>query len=200
TPSTTTRCSSVSDCPAYTLTATLSPDLDPITAIAVRHPPARATGEVSSALAGLGSRTLLARLLLALVLFHEGNNLAALHVGKVGLRHVEHVRRVGAPLLHAGASTAKRWPLHLRSRLGCRVGDLPNAVRPGGGDGVVTPNRHVNVRNPVLELQPGRGGRPTVHVLPVEQERAGVAALVQRPSRDANQAANVQRTQHRRDL
>src|SRR5690606_10495475 len=124
TPSTTTRCSSVSDCPAYTLTATLSPDLDPITAIAVRHPPARATGEVSSALAGLGSRTLLARLLLALVLFHEGNNLAALHVGKVGLRHVEHVRRVGAPLLHAGASTAKRWPLHLRllqiGRASCR--------------------------------------------------------------------------------
>src|SRR5690606_12281182 len=135
TPSTTTRCSSVSDCPAYTLTATLSPDLYPITTIAVRHPPAWTAGKVSGALAALGGRALLARLLLALVLLHEGNHVAALHVGQVGLRHVEHMRRVGAPLIHAGASTAKRWPLHLRLlRLGGRVGDLPNAIRPGGGD------------------------------------------------------------------
>src|SRR5690606_40024542 len=40
----------------------LSPNLDPITTIAIRHPPARATGEVSGTLTALGGRTLLARL------------------------------------------------------------------------------------------------------------------------------------------
>src|SRR5690606_16258245 len=102
----------------------LSPNLDPITTIAIRHPPARATAEVSGTLTALGGRTLLARLLLALVLLHEGNHIAALHVGQVGLSHGEHMRRVGAPPITARTSTTKRGPLHLRLRLrlGGRVG------------------------------------------------------------------------------